>query len=65
MRQICEVLWVRRHRECCQWSECWLGLTLCQQIATAFIHLLAPALEALGSECLSPAWGDYVSVDLF
>ncbi|KAF5355333.1 hypothetical protein D9758_006057 [Tetrapyrgos nigripes] len=28
-------------------------------IATAFIHLLSPALEALESECLSPAWGDY------
>ncbi|EEB96947.1 hypothetical protein MPER_03828, partial [Moniliophthora perniciosa FA553] len=28
-------------------------------IATAFIHLLAPALEALGSECLAPAWSDY------
>ncbi|RDB23651.1 Zinc-regulated transporter 1 [Hypsizygus marmoreus] len=28
-------------------------------IATSFIHLLAPALEALGSECLAPAWGDY------
>ncbi|PFH51961.1 hypothetical protein AMATHDRAFT_141454 [Amanita thiersii Skay4041] len=28
-------------------------------IATAFIHLLAPALEALGSECLSEAWHQY------
>jgi hypothetical protein len=28
-------------------------------IATAFIHLLAPAFEALGSECLSGAWTDY------
>ncbi|KAF7330007.1 hypothetical protein MKEN_00264700 [Mycena kentingensis (nom. inval.)] len=28
-------------------------------IATAFIHLLAPALEALSSECLSPKWEDY------
>ncbi|KAF8889332.1 Zinc/iron permease [Infundibulicybe gibba] len=28
-------------------------------IATAFIHLLAPALEALGSECLPPAWHEY------
>ncbi|KAJ8515882.1 hypothetical protein ONZ45_g6734 [Pleurotus djamor] len=28
-------------------------------IATAFIHLLAPGLEALGSECLAEAWGDY------
>lgn len=28
-------------------------------IATAFIHLLAPALDALGSPCLSPAWSDY------
>ncbi|GLB41876.1 putative ZIP Zinc transporter [Lyophyllum shimeji] len=28
-------------------------------IATAFIHLLAPALEALGSPCLSPAWSVY------
>jgi zinc transporter 1/2/3 len=28
-------------------------------IATAFIHLLAPALEALESECLSPAWSEY------
>lgn len=31
------------------------------QIATAFIHLLAPAFEELGSECLTGAWGDYVS----
>lgn len=28
-------------------------------IATAFIHLLAPALEALGSECLAEGWQDY------
>ncbi|KAF5336162.1 hypothetical protein D9611_006357 [Ephemerocybe angulata] len=28
-------------------------------IATAFIHLLAPALEALGSECLSDGWKEY------
>lgn len=30
-------------------------------IATAFIHLLAPAWEELTSECLSGAWEDYVS----
>ncbi|KAL1405303.1 hypothetical protein Q8F55_008930 [Vanrija albida] len=28
-------------------------------IATAFIHLLAPAFESLGSECLKGAWQDY------
>ncbi|KAJ8094468.1 hypothetical protein PM082_010902 [Marasmius tenuissimus] len=28
-------------------------------IATAFIHLLAPALEAFESECLGEAWSDY------
>jgi zinc transporter 1/2/3 len=28
-------------------------------IATAFIHLLAPAFDELGSECLSGAWTDY------
>ncbi|KAG8980947.1 high-affinity Zn(2+) transporter zrt1 [Tulasnella sp. 427] len=28
-------------------------------IATAFIHLLAPAFEELGSECLSPGWQSY------
>lgn len=28
-------------------------------IATAFIHLLSPAIEELGSPCLSPAWQDY------
>jgi len=28
-------------------------------IATAFIDLLAPALEELGSPCLSPQWGIY------
>ncbi|KAF9531709.1 ZIP-like iron-zinc transporter [Crepidotus variabilis] len=28
-------------------------------IATAFIHLLAPGLEALSSECLSARWHDY------
>ncbi|KAF5374376.1 hypothetical protein D9758_004544 [Tetrapyrgos nigripes] len=28
-------------------------------IATAFIHLLSPALEALESECLSEGWHDY------
>ncbi|KAJ6546055.1 ZIP zinc transporter-domain-containing protein, partial [Mycena vulgaris] len=28
-------------------------------IATAFIHLLAPGLEELGSDCLSPAWQEY------
>lgn len=30
------------------------------QIATAFIHLLSPGFEALGSPCLSGAWSDYV-----
>ncbi|BGP62693.1 hypothetical protein NBRC10512_006234 [Rhodotorula toruloides] len=28
-------------------------------IATAFIHLLAPAFQALGSDCLHGAWKDY------
>ncbi|BGP48568.1 hypothetical protein JCM10450v2_004444 [Rhodotorula kratochvilovae] len=28
-------------------------------IATAFMHLLAPAFEALGSDCLQGAWHDY------
>ncbi|KAH9926241.1 ZIP zinc/iron transport family [Epithele typhae] len=28
-------------------------------IATALIHLLAPAIEELDSECLPAAWGDY------
>ncbi|KAK7459651.1 hypothetical protein VKT23_009633 [Stygiomarasmius scandens] len=28
-------------------------------IATAFIHLLSPALDALGSECLPAGWQDY------
>ncbi|KAF9466048.1 ZIP-like iron-zinc transporter [Collybia nuda] len=28
-------------------------------IATAFIHLLAPALDALGSDCLSEGWSQY------
>ncbi|GJE93307.1 ZIP zinc/iron transport family protein [Phanerochaete sordida] len=28
-------------------------------IATAFIHLLSPAIEELTSPCLSPAWQDY------
>ncbi|THU85926.1 ZIP-like iron-zinc transporter [Dendrothele bispora CBS 962.96] len=28
-------------------------------IATAFIHLLSPALEALGSPCLAEGWQDY------
>ncbi|KAF8813469.1 ZIP zinc/iron transport family [Phlegmacium glaucopus] len=28
-------------------------------IATAFIHLLGPGLEELGSPCLSPAWSVY------
>lgn len=28
-------------------------------IATAFIHLLDPALDELGSPCLSPAWSEY------
>ncbi|KAF5390465.1 hypothetical protein D9757_005250 [Collybiopsis confluens] len=28
-------------------------------IATAFIHLLSPALDELGSPCLDPAWAEY------
>ncbi|GJN90818.1 hypothetical protein Rhopal_003832-T1 [Rhodotorula paludigena] len=28
-------------------------------LATAFIHLMTPAFEALGSECLTGAWQDY------
>jgi hypothetical protein len=31
------------------------------QIATAFIHLLSPAITELSSSCLSAAWLDYVS----
>jgi solute carrier family 39 (zinc transporter), member 1/2/3 len=38
-----------------------LHLTI-YQIATAFIHLLNPAIEELGSPCLSPAWQEYVSI---
>lgn len=36
-------------------------------IATAFIHLLAPAQEELGNECLGGTWEKYpwVSVSLF
>lgn len=30
------------------------------QVATAFIHLLSPALSELGSPCLSAAWQVYV-----
>jgi zinc transporter 1/2/3 len=30
------------------------------QIATAFIHLLSPGFEALGSPCLSGEWTVYV-----
>ena len=29
-------------------------------IATAFIHLLSPAFEELGSECLVGTWAEYV-----
>ncbi|KAK9459046.1 Zinc/iron permease [Lipomyces oligophaga] len=28
-------------------------------IATAFVHLLEPAMDALGDECLGGGWGDY------
>jgi len=28
-------------------------------IATAFVHLLAPATMELANECLAPAWNDY------
>lgn len=28
-------------------------------IATAFIHLLSPALDELGSPCLAPGWSEY------
>lgn len=31
------------------------------QFATAFIHLLSPALDALSSPCLSDSWREYVS----
>jgi len=34
------------------------------KIATAFIHLLSPAIEELGSSCLADKWGDYVCVYL-
>ena len=29
-------------------------------IATAFIHLLSPALDELGSSCLTGTWTEYV-----
>ena len=32
------------------------------QIATAFIHLLSPALDELGSPCLAPEWQNYVGI---
>jgi len=32
------------------------------QIGTSFIHLLSPALDELGSPCLSEAWSEYVSL---
>ncbi|KAJ6565684.1 Zinc/iron permease [Mycena sp. CBHHK59/15] len=31
-------------------------------IATAFIHLLSPGLDDLSSDCLSPAWLEYVPI---
>ena len=31
-------------------------------IATAFIHLLAPAFDELGSPCLAGVWTEYVSI---
>ncbi|KAK0501471.1 Zinc/iron permease [Armillaria luteobubalina] len=34
-------------------------------IATAFIHLLSPALDALSSECLAPGWQVYVGLLIF
>lgn len=33
-----------------------------EQIGTAFIHLLSPALDELGSPCLAEGWSEYVSV---
>lgn len=33
-------------------------------ISTAFIHLLTPGFEALGSECLAEIWHDYVRLFL-
>jgi len=35
------------------------------QISTAFIHLLAPGLEALENPCLGEAWGNYVRFPSF
>jgi hypothetical protein len=35
------------------------------QIATAFIHLLASALDELSSPCLSDAWTVYVCPSSF
>lgn len=34
-------------------------------IATAFIHLLSPALEELGSPCLGAEWQVYVRCSYF
>ncbi|KAK0239072.1 ZIP-like iron-zinc transporter [Armillaria nabsnona] len=34
-------------------------------IATAFIHLLSPALDALSSDCLADGWQVYVNLPIF
>jgi len=39
-----------------------LDLNALDQIATAFIHLLDPAIQELSSPCLPPAWQDYVCI---
>ncbi|KAK0489108.1 Zinc/iron permease [Armillaria novae-zelandiae] len=35
------------------------AVSLCVSIATAFIHLLSPALDALSSDCLADGWRVY------
>jgi len=58
--QVCKVFWIRCNRMLSRHppQHC---VSIVHQFATAFIHLLAPALEALSSPCLPESWQTYVS----
>ncbi|KAK0501472.1 hypothetical protein EDD18DRAFT_737808 [Armillaria luteobubalina] len=67
---LCKIFWKRCHCAFLSWSPVNAPrepttLSFVPQIATAFIHLLSPALDALSSDCLADGWRVYVSLLIF
>jgi len=58
--QLCKIFWIWRYRAYLTLPSFNLSERVLK-IATAFIHLLSPGLDALTRPCLSDAWRAYVN----